>query len=193
MFRKIHYQFMKHIIILSFVFILLGCSNESPKEAINNHWADAVEVQKTISKQETTYGTLVLFSAYNADEKDPYERVGIAILTKHSDSNWEVIDTSVDSVRNNSFAAHHKILHTEDESGKAKEIPVVFGKVKDKRISSITAEVNNEVETIEIISTNSGRYFYKRNAWGPIKALDENEEVQEHFGSYYNSTAVLTF
>ncbi|WP_345240614.1 hypothetical protein [Pontibacillus salipaludis] len=183
MFIEILQRCTKHLFFISIVFILIGCSNESPKEAIDNRWSGELDVHEIISKKEITYGTVVLFSAYNVDENDALERVGVALLAKHSDSNWEVIDTTVESVENDSFAAHHKIVHIENGKGKETEIPIAFGKVEDKRVSSITARVNNKVEKIEILPINSGRYFYKLNAWGPIKALDENGEVMEQYGS----------
>lgn len=173
LFIKILQRIMKHVFFISIVFILIGCNNESPKEAINNSWSGELDVHEIISNKEITHGTVFLFSAYNADENDALERVGVALLDKHSDSKWEVIDTTVDSVENDSFAAHHKILHIENGIGEEIEIPVTFGKVEDKRVSSVTARVNNRVEKIEILSSNSGRYFYKLNAWAPIKALKE--------------------
>ncbi|KGX90114.1 hypothetical protein [Pontibacillus marinus] len=175
-------QFTMHLLLISLVFIFIGCSNESPEEAIHNGWSGEIEVNDIISKQETNHGTFVFFSAYDVDGNDKFERVGVALMDKNSDSDWELNDSTIDTVASDSFAAHHKILHIENEKGKVIEIPIAFGKVGDINISSVTAEVNNEIEKIEIIPINSGRYFYKVNAWGPIKALDKNGKVIDQYG-----------
>jgi len=175
-------QLTKYLLLISFTFTLIGCSsNETPKEAINNRWSGEIELNDIISKQKTSHGTFVFFSAYDVDENDKFERLGIALLTKNSDSDWEYIDSTISSVGSNSFAAGHKILHFENEEGKIKDIPIAFGKVKDKNISYVTAEVNNEFEKVKIIPINSGRYFYKINAWGLIKALDESGKVIDYY------------
>ncbi|MBM7572353.1 hypothetical protein [Aquibacillus albus] len=181
MYNKKLTQFTKNLLLILFVFILIGCNNESPKEAINNGWSGEIEVNDIVSKQKTSDGTIVYFNAQDVDESDKFERLGIALVTSQSDTSWELIDSKISSITDESFSVRHKILRFKTDEGNVKEIPIAFGKLVDENISTVTAEVNDEVKEMEIITTDLSRYFYQVNAWGPIKGLDEKGEVIEQY------------
>ena len=179
--EKYHANY-KHLLLLILVFILTGCSDESPEEAIDNGWSGEIKVNDIISRQKTDDGTVVLFTAQGVDESDRFGKVGYAILTRKSDKDWEFIFSDMTAITDDSFSASHSVLHYETEEGNVKEMPIAFGYLKDENITAVTADVSDQEKEIEIISTKSGRYFYQVNAWNPIKFLNDKGEVIDRYG-----------
>lgn len=175
-------QITKHLLLLLFVFIFTGCSDESPEEAINNGWSGEIKVKDIISKQKTGDGTIILFTAQDVDKSDRFEKIGFALLTGQNDKGWEFIVSDMTAITEDSFSARHSVLHYEIEKGNVKEMPIAFGYLKDENITAVTADVSDQEKEIEIISTKSGRYFYQVNAWGPIKFLNDKGEVIDRYG-----------
>lgn len=175
-------QMTKHLCLLILVFILTGCSTESPEEAINNGWSDEIKVNDILSKQKTDDGTVVLFTAQGVEESDRFEKVGFALLNRQSDKDWEFIVSNMTAITDASFSARHSVLHYETEEGNVREMPIVFGYLKDENITSVTADVSDQEKELEIINTTSGRYFYQVNAWGPIKFLNDSGEYIDRYG-----------
>ncbi|WP_406944225.1 hypothetical protein ACJA3J_12705 [Halobacillus sp. SY10] len=175
-------QITKHILLLIFVFILTGCSNESPEEAIKNGWSSEIKVNDIISRQKTDVGRVVLFTAQGTDEGDRFEKVGFALLKRQGDKDWDFIVSNMTAITDDSYSARHSVLHYKTDNGNVKELPIAFGYVKNENITTVTADVNDQIKEIEIINTKLGRYFYQVNAWGPIKFLNDNGEVIERYG-----------
>ncbi|MBA2174876.1 hypothetical protein H0266_08225 [Halobacillus locisalis] len=175
-------QMTKHLLILLFAFILIGCSNESPEEAINNGWSSEIQVNDIISRQKTDDGRVVLFTAQGTDEGDRFEKVGFALLKRQSNQDWEFIVSNMTAITDDSHSTRHSVLHYETDDGNVKKLPIAFGHLKNKNITTVTAEVNGKIKEIEIIDTKSGRYFYQVNAWGPIEFLNSNGEVMDQYG-----------
>ncbi|WP_394218830.1 hypothetical protein [Halobacillus trueperi] len=175
-------QINKHILLLVFVFIFTGCSNESPEEAIENGWSSEIKVNDILSSQKTDDGIVVLFTAQGADEGDRFEKVGFALLKRLSDKDWDFIVSDMTAITDDSFNATHSVFHYETVKGNVKEMPIAFGYINNENITTVTAYVNDQKEEIEIINTESGRYFYQVNAWGPIKFLNEKGKVIDRYG-----------
>ncbi|MBX0358436.1 hypothetical protein [Halobacillus sp. Nhm2S1] len=175
-------QITKYSLLIILVFILTGCINQSPEEAIKHGWSHEIKVNDIISRQETDGGTVFLFSAQDVEESGRFQKVGYAVLTGQNDKDWEFNVSDMTNITDDSFSARHSVLHYETEEGNVKEMPIVFGYLKNDNISAVTADVSDQEKEIEIISTDSGRYFYQVNAWGPIKFLNDNGEVIDRYG-----------
>lgn len=175
-------QMTIHLLLLMFILVLTGCSNESPEEAINDGWSGEIKVNDILSRQKTDDGTVVLFTAQDAGGSDRFEKVGFALLNRQSDEDWEFIVSNMTAITDASFSARHSVFHYETEEGKVREMAIAFGYLEDEDIASVTADVNDEEKELEIISTTSGRYFYQVNAWSPIKFLNDHGEVIDRYG-----------
>ncbi|MCA1011678.1 hypothetical protein [Halobacillus halophilus] len=174
-------KFLKILLFLLFVGALTGCSNETPGEAINNGWSDEIKVNNVLSKQKLNEGTIALFTAKGADHSQ-FNYVGVSLLKAQHDHDWEFIDSDMTAITEDFFSATHRVFHFETEDGNIKEMPIVFGVLKNENIATVTAEVNDEKKEIDIITTHTGRYFYQVNAWGPIEFLNKNGEVMDRYG-----------
>jgi len=174
-------QLIRIVQTLSLIIIVTGCSNNSPRETIKNAWEESLDINEIITRQKVSDGTIILFNAQNKNQRDGFEWIGIALVEKQNDSNWKLLDTGVGTVYNNIFSAHHEILRFETEKGKIKELPIAFGKLLNSNISTVQAEVDNEMKTSDIVNTKSGRYFYDTNAWGPIEALNEQGKIIDEY------------
>ncbi|SFK31173.1 hypothetical protein SAMN04487936_1119 [Halobacillus dabanensis] len=110
-------QNTNHLLLLIFVFILTGCSNESPEEAIKNSWSSEIKVNDIISRQKTEDRRVVLFTAQGTDEGDKFEKVGFALLKRQGDKDWDLIVSDITAITDDSYSVRHSVLHYETDNG----------------------------------------------------------------------------